>query len=623
MASPWDVIEAAALSLGIAAETVRKWRVRGVPGRYRLPITRLAEKQGRPVDENAFDQPPGPRRGRLHAAAPANPSKSDRMPGRRNPGDSTVTPEDSIRAREPRPFTGAEYVESLRDGREVYIDGERVTDVTAHPAFRNSVRSLARLYDALHDDRTKEVLTSPTDTGSGGYTHKYFRVARSRDELVAQQRAIACWSRLTYGWMGRTPDYKASLMNTLGANAEYYGQFAANARRWYRRAQENVLFMNHAIVNPPVDRGRPTSEVKDVYVTIERETDAGIVVSGAKVVATAAAITHYNFLGQNAATATSDPDLAVMFILPMDAPGVKLICRNSYERIANTVGSPYDYPLSSRFDENDAIFILDKVLIPWEDVLVHRDPEKILSFYPRSGFLNGFCFQGCTRFAVKLDFICGLVARALHATGGDEFRGNQAMLGEIVSWRNLFWSLSDCMASNPQPWVGDALLPNLQAGLSYRVFAPDAYSKIKEIIEKIVASALIYLPSSVKDFANPAIDPYLKRYVRGSNGIGYRERIKLMKLLWDAIGTEFGGRHELYERNYAGNHEDIRIQALTGARRNGTMDRMTDLVDQCMAEYDEHGWTGDTVAQLVGLSRTVLPAVSVAGLDSWAFSPRT
>jgi 4-hydroxyphenylacetate 3-monooxygenase len=593
MSAQWDFIEQAAQSLGIAAEAVRKWRVRGVPGKYRLPIARLAAHHGRQIDPEIFDHPPGPRRHGRPAGAASRP-KSLRTATQHNQGDSVVVPEHSIRAGAPRPFTGAEYIESLHDGREVYIDGERVGDVTIHPAFRNSIRSLARLYDALHDPKTKEVLTSPTDTGSSGFTHKYFRVARSREELIAQQRAIAEWSRLTYGWMGRTPDYKASLMNTLGANAEYYGQFAANARNWYRRAQESVLFMNHAIVNPPVDRGRPTSEVKDVYVTIQRETDAGVIVSGAKVVATAAAITHYNFLGQNAATATSDPDLAIMFILPMDAPGVKLICRNSYERIANTLGSPYDYPLSSRFDENDAIFVLDNVLIPWENVLVHRDPEKILSFYPRSGFLNGFCFQGCTRFAVKLDFICGLVARALHATGGDEFRGNQAMLGEIVSWRNLFWSLSECMASNPQPWVGDALLPNLQAGLSYRVFAPDAYSKIKEIIEKIVASALIYLPSSVKDFANPAVDPYLKRYVRGSNGIGYKERIKIMKLLWDAIGTEFGGRHELYERNYAGNHEDIRIQALTGARRNGTMDQMTALVDQCMAQYDEHGWTGDT-----------------------------
>jgi 4-hydroxyphenylacetate 3-monooxygenase len=510
--------------------------------------------------------------------------------GRQRP---STAPEETIAGGAPRPFTGAEYVESLRDGREVFIDGERVRDVTSHPGFRNAVRSIARLYDALHDPAQHDLLTCPTDTGSGSFTHRFFRAARSRDELVAQQRAIAAWSRLTYGWMGRTPDYKASLMNTLGANAEYYGQFAQNARNWYKRAQESVLFMNHAIVNPPVDRGRPTSEVKDVYVTIQRETDAGVIVSGAKVVATSAALTHYNFLGQNAATATGDPDLAIMFILPMDAPGVKLICRNSYEQIAATLGSPYDYPLSSRFDENDAIFVLDDVLIPWENVLVHRDTEKILSFYPRSGFLNGFCFQGCTRFAVKLDFIVGLVAKALHATGGDEFRGNQAMLGEIIAWRNLFWSLSDAMATNPQSWVGDAVLPNLQAALSYRVFAPDAYARIREIIGKIVASALIYLPSSVRDFDNPAIDPYLARYVRGSNGIGYRERIKIMKLLWDAIGSEFGGRHELYERNYAGNHEDIRIQTLTAARRGGAMEAMTALVDRCMAEYGETGWNGD------------------------------
>ena len=269
--------------------------------------------------------------------------------------------------------------------------------------------------------------------------------------------------------------------------------------------------------------------------------------SGAKVVATSSALTHYNFLGQNAAMPINDTDLAVMFIAPMNAPGVKLFCRTSYEMTASVMGTPFDYPLSSRFDENDAIFVFDNVLIPWEDVLLHRDIEKIKMFYPRSGFLAGYQFQGCTRLAVKLDFLVGIIAKALRATGSDEFRGNQAMLGEIIAWRNLFWALSDAMAMNPVPWVGDAVLPNAQSGSSYRVFAGDAYGRIKEIVEKIVASALIYLPSSAKDFENPAIDKYLAQYVRGSHGIGYKERIKIMKLLWDAIGTEFGGRHELYE----------------------------------------------------------------------------
>src|SRR5215204_3481040 len=456
---------------------------------------------------------------------------------------SRMKSEDAIGA-PGRPFTGAEYLESLRDGREVYIYGERVDDVTTHPAFRNTARSLARLYDALHDPKTKDVLTAPTDTGSGGFTHKFFRAAHSREELLAQRDAIAAWARMSYGWMGRTPDYKASLMNTLGANYLFYEKFADNARAWYRRAQDNVLFMNHAIVNPPVDRDKAADQVKDVFITIQRETDAGIYVSGAKVVATSSALTHYNFLGQNAAMPINDSDLAVMFIAPMNAPGVKLFCRASYEMTASVMGTPFDYPLSSRFDENDAIFVFDNAFIPWQDVLLHRDLEKLKIFFPQSGFLAGYQFQGCTRLAVKLDFLVGVIAKALRTTGADDFRGNQAMLGEIIAWRNLFWALTDAMALNPTQWVDGAVLPNAQSGSSYRVFAGDAYSRVKEIVEKIIASALIYLPSSAKDFQNPEIDRYLAKYVRGSHGIGYRERIKVMKPLWAAIGPEFGGRHE-------------------------------------------------------------------------------
>jgi len=525
----------------------------------------------------------------------------------------TGTKAEDFIARKGRPFTGKEYLESLRDGREVFIYGERVKDVTTHPAFRNAARSIARLYDALHDPAAQGVLTCPTDTGTGGFTHKFFRVARSREDLIGQREAIAHWARMTYGWMGRTPDYKASLMNTLGANYAFYDKFADNAKTWYRRAQDSVLFMNHAIVNPPVDRAKAADQVKDVFITIQKETDAGVYVSGAKVVATSSALTHYNFLGQNAAMPINDSDLAVMFIAPMNAPGVKLFCRASYEMIASAMGTPFDYPLSSRFDENDAIFVFDNVLIPWEDVLLHRDVEKVKVFYPRSGFLNGYQFQGCTRLAVKLDFMVGIIAKALRATGADEFRGNQAMLGEVIAWRNLFWAISDAMAMNPVAWVGDTVLPNAQSGASYRVFAGDAYGRIKEIVEKIVASALIYLPSSAKDFDNPEIDRYLAKYVRGSYGMGHRERIKIMKLLWDAIGTEFGGRHELYEMNYAGNHEDIRIQAMWNARGTGALDKMIGLAEACMADYDERGWTDPVWLNPDDVADQGSPAASSSG----------
>ena len=165
-------------------------------------------------------------------------------------------------------MTGEEYLASLRDGREVYLYGERIGDVTEHPAFRNSARSIARLYDALHDPATREQLTTVDRLGIR--THKFFAPSWSAAELLDAREAIAHWARLSYGFMGRTPDYKAAFMATLGANPEFYAPYDENARRWYRRYAAKALFLNHVLVNPPVDRNKPVHEVADVYLPLTR-----------------------------------------------------------------------------------------------------------------------------------------------------------------------------------------------------------------------------------------------------------------------------------------------------------------------------------------------------------------
>jgi 4-hydroxyphenylacetate 3-monooxygenase len=489
------------------------------------------------------------------------------------------------------PFTGQEFLESLRDGREIWIYGQRVKDVTAHPAFRNPARMLARLYDALHDPAQRAVLTCPTDTGSGGFTHRYFRAPNSAEDLVAARDAIAAWARLTYGWMGRSPDYKAAFLATLGANAEFYAPYQDNARRWYKAAQERVLYLNHALVQPPVDRHRPTDEVADVYVHVEQETDAGLVISGAKVVATGSALTHANFIAHPSTTPTKSKGFAVVFIATMDTPGVKLVCRPSYAMAAEVMGSPFDYPLSSRLDENDAILILDRALVPWENVLVYEDVEKSNTFFEHSGFFARAMFHGCTRLAVKLDFIAGLLLKAVDAVGSGDNRNVQASIGEAIAWRNMFWGLTDAMARTPAPWAAGTVLPNPEYAQAYRVLATVAYPRVKELTESILGSALIYQNSHAADFQSPELRPYLDKYLRGSDGTDAVERIKLMKLLWDAMGTEFGGRHELYERNYAGAPETVRLLTLQMARGSGLAERVRGFAEQCMAEYDLDGWT--------------------------------
>ena len=490
-----------------------------------------------------------------------------------------------------RPLTGKEFLDSLHDDREVWIYGERVSDVTSHPAFRNSARMLARMYDALHDPEAQPRLTTRTDTGNGGLTHTFYKVPRSPQDLVGSRDAIAEWARVSYGWMGRSPDYKASLTGTLGANAEFYAPYHENAQRWYRETQERCLFLNHALVNPPMDKDKAPEEVKDVYVHVEKETDAGVVVSGAKVVATGSALTHHNFIGFYGPTPLSSPDMALFAMIPMHSRGVKLICRPSYELHAATLGSPFDYPLSSRLDENDAILILDKVLVPWENLFVYRDLDKANNFFPGSGFIPRFAMHGCTRFAVKLDFLAGVMLKALDALGIREQRSAQVQIGEVLSWRHTFWALTEAMCKTPEQWTGGALQPSTEYGVAYRVLAPVAYPRVKEIIEQTISSGLIYLNSHAVDFKTPELRPYLDKYLRGSGDYDALERVKLLKLLWDAVGSEFGGRHELYERNYAGNYEKIKIETAQAAQAMGRAEELTALVDRCLAEYDLDGWT--------------------------------
>src|SRR5437588_4878524 len=246
------------------------------------------------------------------------------------------------------PYTGKEFLDSLNDGREVWIYGQRVNNITEHPAFRNTARMIARLYDALHRDHAekKNLLTCPTEWG--GFTHRYFVAPRSAQELVASRDAIAACARLTYGWLGRSPDYKAAFLATLGANAEFYAPYQDNARRWYRYSQERVPFVNHALVQPPVDRniapGAPGGP-EDVYAHVTKETGSGIHVTGAKVVATGSALTHFTFVGHVGLLPVQDKNYAVVFLVPTNAPGVKFICRVSNEQRAAVLGTPFDYPL--------------------------------------------------------------------------------------------------------------------------------------------------------------------------------------------------------------------------------------------------------------------------------------
>ena len=500
------------------------------------------------------------------------------------PVPRTAAPTDDL-------LNGSRYLASLKDAREVYIYGERVKDVTQHSGFRNSCRSIARLYDALHDPSHRDTLTGIDKFGRR--THKFFMPSFTPQQLLEARDAIVDWARRSYGFMGRTPDYKAALMGSLASEPEFYAPFDENARKWYARYSSQCLFLNHCLINPPVDRNRPAHEVGDVFVHAVKERDDGIVVSGAKTLGTGSAMTHATFVAQNSATTLDKEkakDFALVFIAPLDTPGTKLLCRPSYERKAT---SPFDHPLSSRFDENDAVLLFDNDFIPWENVLVYRDPERANSFFRHSRFVNRYTLQSAARLAVKLDFMTGLFARGIEANGTDTFRGVQAAMGEIIAWRNLVWGMTAAMCLDPENAPGGAVVPKQEYAYTMRVFGSQCWPAVRYIFEKNLAASLLMTTSSYEDLLNPDLQPLIEKYYRGTSSTA-ADRIKLFKLIWDAIGTEFGARHELYEINYSGNHEQIRLDVLTGARNGGILDQCIALTEQCMSEYDLNGWKDST-----------------------------
>ena len=383
-------------------------------------------------------------------------------------------------------FTGADFLASLDDGREVWFDGERVKTIKAHPAFRNSARSLAHLYDALHDPNLKEDLTLVDKFGIT--THKFFAPSYSAQDLIAARQAIAIWQRMCYGWMGRTPDYKAAFMAQLAEGYNFYDPYGDNALNWYKKCAARCLFLNHVLIDPPVDRHRARIDVRDVYLSVDRDDDKGIYVSGAKMVATGSALTHATFVAVNSGTAARmevgrDEDMALVFLIEMNAPGLKLITRPSYEYNA---ASPFEAPLASRFDENDAVMVFENAFVPWENVLIYRDVEKSKGFYAQSGFFNRYNLQSAVRLAIKLEFCIGLLMKGTDAAGTSQFRGVETAIGELIAMRDLIWALTTAMVYDPEPGIGGTVVPRLQTAATSRIYTTRAWHRVREIFESVL-----------------------------------------------------------------------------------------------------------------------------------------
>lgn len=486
--------------------------------------------------------------------------------------------------------SGQDYIESLRDGRQVFIDGEQVEDVTTHPAFREAVRSIAELYDDAADPSNQELMTYPLEGRDGASPERAnvcYMIPRSEEDLIKRRQGLRHWAELTFGLMGRSPDHVAGFLAGFAGNAEVFArggrEYADNVVRFYEYARERDLYLTYVIVPPQIDRSKPAHQQADphLYAGVKEERDDGIVIQGAQMLGTGATLSDWLHLSSIVPLRPGDENYAISVVIPVAADGVKVFSRRSYARAATSM---FDYPLATRFDETDSLVVFENVFVPWENVFVYRDLDLVQAqWWETPAHLLGNN-QAQVRFSVKLDFMAGLAHQIAEMNGVAALPPVQGTLAEIAAHSAMVRGLVLASEQNSALDQYGVMRPGNAETYANMVLQSQIYPKLLNMLRELCGGGLIQLPSSVEDFRNPEIAQHIERYVQ-SNGVPSKERVKLLKLAWDLIGSEFASRHHQYEMFYAGAPFLVKMRMY----RNYDFEAAKNLVAHALSGYDLDG----------------------------------
>jgi 4-hydroxyphenylacetate 3-monooxygenase len=449
--------------------------------------------------------------------------------------------------------SGSDYLKSLNDGRHIVLDGETVADVTSHPALREAAQSLANLYDIARAPERREAMTFSSPR-TGDPALRAYQIPHSHADLAARRRFSETWAEATFGLMGRTLDHVAGFLCGFAATPGLFAvagqRFADNVTAFYERARDEHLYLSYAIVPPQIDRSKPAHKQSDptLHAGVVKERDDGIVISGAQQLATAAIYSDYLYLSCIHPLQPGDENYANGLVVPISAPGLKLYPRRSFAALA---ANSFDYPLSSRFDETDSYVVFDNVFVPWEHVFIYRNLEICRDqWWKTPAHLYGN-HQAQARYVTKLRFMIGLAKRLNEMTGNDTNPAVGTAMGELAALVSVYENMLLAHEVTATVDADGVLWPSRTTLYSAMALQSELNGRMLEIIRELAGSAMITLPSSLHDFDKPDAARDIERYMRSAS-TGAKERMALLRHAWDFIGTEFGSRHQQYEKFYGG-----------------------------------------------------------------------
>ncbi len=475
--------------------------------------------------------------------------------------------------------TGAQYLDSLRDGRDVWMHGRQVADVTKEPGLGRGARTLA---DFIDWQREPELLDKLTFVENGERHPMSFLLPRKAEDVRRRGAAFYEWAKWSNGMFGRTPDYKNASVAAFAGAAEFLNEnggpvdFAANMRAYYKEARSRDYVLTHTLVNPQfnAELARQGRSSPEVALKAVKETDAGIIVNGARLLATLGPLANEIEVFPSTLLKASDENapFAFAFTLPINTPGLRMICRDTYD----TGKSEFDAPLASRFEEMDAVVIFDNVLVPWERVFMYRDPLLCNRAFAETNAVVHMMHQVACGKLAKAEFIVGLLCAMAKASGKDRDMNVKGQIAQAMWIAETVRALLFSAEQQPERDQWGLHIPKRRPLDTSRNLFPRLYPKLIETVHMLGSSSLVATPCEA-DFGNDIADD-VERYFQQVN-LESRDRVALFRLAHDVAVSGFGNRQVLYERFFFGPQNVMASIYYDLYDKDEMMDRVSGLLD--------------------------------------------
>jgi 4-hydroxyphenylacetate 3-monooxygenase len=477
--------------------------------------------------------------------------------------------------------SGQQHTQSIRDGRAVFINGKRVADVTTDHAFRNTVGTLGQLFDFTGAPENRELMTYAVPE-TAARASRIWQLPTSYAELVARRKALEALAELHCGFFGRAPDHVASCISGMFMGLEVFEAYdhkrAGALADYYAYARDNDLYLAYVIINPPADRSKQASQqANELFAAgVVDHDQQGVTLRGAKMMATGGVMANEVLVSCIQPLQPGDEKQAISLMVPMDAKGLKILSRRSYEDAAPNV---FDYPIASRFDENDSVLYFDDVKVPWERIFVFDSIEMCQKQWhatPAHTYQN---YQAMIRLMVKLRFLVAIARRIAEINGIIGIGAVRETLGQLAAEADMVEALVVAMEAKGQHF-GAYFVPDKHTVYTAQVLSQQLYPKVIATIRDLGGGSMIMLPSAAEDFALPELAALIGK-TQMSPAASAAERVKFYKLAWDAVGSEFASRHLQYEMFYAGTSSTTKAHSF----RTYDWTRGAGMLDRMLASY--------------------------------------